>query len=305
MRLASRVSGRGRIHGASVPLTAAGFSQGERRATFPFREAVPAFRAILFADLAGFGALPGDHYLAFYEALHQLLSRAIETAGERPILDTWGDGVHATFGDVVAAARFAWALCGLAAREDWPVLGMPAATNFRVALGAGTVLTYRDPLLDRLVCRGPAITHAARIEPITPPGSIWTSRPFAAWIESTPRHDFACRPLGRKTLAKGRNRHDLYLLSRESEGSLSVMEEDENRLRSSLALLDRVCPMVGGTAPGSSGHRGTSSSLTGRCRVRPIEPPEQPAAALLQIPVGAPPPALDDLGVDALDPSPP
>jgi class 3 adenylate cyclase len=217
MRLANRVSGQGRIRSASVPLTTAGFSQAERGATFPFREAVPTFRAILFADLKGFRALPGDHYLAFYEVLHQLLSRAIETAGERPILDTWGDGVHAAFGDVVAAARFAWALCELAAREDWPALEMPAATNFRVALGAGTVLIYRDPLLDRLVCRGPVITHTARIEPVTPPGSVWTSRSFAARIESTPGHDFTCRSLGRKALAKGSDRPHLYLLSRESE----------------------------------------------------------------------------------------
>jgi hypothetical protein len=96
---------------------------------------------------------------------------------------------------------------------------MPAATNFRVALGAGTVLTYRDPLLDRPVCRGPAVTRTARIEPVTPPGSVWTCRSFAACKDSTPGHDFVCRSLGRKALAKGNDRHQLYLLSRESEGT--------------------------------------------------------------------------------------
>jgi class 3 adenylate cyclase len=47
------------------------------------------------------------------------------------------------------------------------------------------------------------VTRAARIEPITPPGSVYASEAFAATLAASGRQDCALEYVGEVSLAKG------------------------------------------------------------------------------------------------------
>ena len=55
---------------------------------------------------------------------------------------------------------------------DWDAAGLPHAMSVRVGVHAGPAIALTDPLTGRPNLIGPHISHAARIEPITPQGEV-------------------------------------------------------------------------------------------------------------------------------------
>jgi hypothetical protein len=58
------------------------------------------------------------------------------------------------------------------------------------------------------------VTKAARIEPVTPPGMVYTSEAFAATLAATGCDDLALEYVGRMALAKGYGESRVYRLER-------------------------------------------------------------------------------------------
>jgi adenylate cyclase len=61
---------------------------------------------------------------------------------------------------------------------------------------------------------GTEVSRTARIEPVTPPGSVYVTEPFAAILEMEAANRFVCNYVGKTPLAKGYGVFPLYRLSR-------------------------------------------------------------------------------------------
>ncbi len=73
---------------------------------------------------------------------------------------------------------------------------------------------YLDPVVDRLDFTGSHVSRTARIEPITPPGEVYVSEPFAADLVLADRRDLTCDYVGHMPMAKGYGRLRMYRLRR-------------------------------------------------------------------------------------------
>ena len=137
------------------------------------------------------------------------------------------------FEEVVDAAEFALELSDLVTNTAWDLRGLPSNLNIRISLHAAPVFKVVDPGACRAECgvhlrgrrcvwvrrsspvrcavinqvnyTGVHTSRAARIEPITPPGSVYCSQAFAAIVETLKGGTcpFQCQYVGNVPLPKG------------------------------------------------------------------------------------------------------
>ena len=93
-------------------------------------------------------------------------------------------------------------LADLIDSTDWQTLGLPGDLSIRIGLHAGPVYECFDPISEQKTFCGIHVNHAARIEPITPPGNVYASEAFAALASEENIHSFVCEYVGRTPLAK-------------------------------------------------------------------------------------------------------
>ncbi len=172
-------------------------------------------RAILFADTVGFSKL-SDRNVPFYvEHFLGAIPKVIERTGNKHLyLNTWGDALFMVFPDLVSASSFALNLCDELQSISWRKKGLPEGLNFRVALHAGPVYELKDPLTGIMNYYGYHVSQSARIEPITPPGEVYTSEGFAALLAISGSKEFVCDYVGRVPYAKGFGTFPIYHLRR-------------------------------------------------------------------------------------------
>jgi pilus assembly protein FimV len=80
--------------------------------------------------------------------------------------------------------------------------------NIRIARHCGPVFPSRDPILGRINFYGSQVNTAARIEPVTAPGSVCISEQTAAQLST--ELQFACDYIGDIALAKQYGRSRLF-----------------------------------------------------------------------------------------------
>jgi class 3 adenylate cyclase len=177
----------------------------------------PAARiaGVLFADAVGFSRLSDAQVERFVRDFLGAVGALADTAPNRPLFrNTWGDGLYFQFDDVTAAGLFALSLSEMVSATDWTQRGLPADMGLRVALHAGPLFAYPDPVTGQHCLWGRHVIRAARIEPVTPPGRVYASREFAALSAAHKITAFDCEPVGRTQLAKAFDDMPLYLLRR-------------------------------------------------------------------------------------------
>lgn len=160
--------------------------------------------AILFADAVGFSKLSEaqvpnfvQHFLGAIADLTKTFSKFIIAR------NTWGDGLYFVFSDVQMAGNFALQLSDLVTKTEWEKKGLRPELNLRIALHAGPVYEFDDPITKSITFSGTHVSRAARIEPITPPGQVYASEAFAALSAAKPKCDFTCDYVGQTPMAKG------------------------------------------------------------------------------------------------------
>jgi class 3 adenylate cyclase len=160
--------------------------------------------AILFADAVGFSKLSEaqvphfvQHFLGAIAGLTKTFSKSIIAK------NTWGDGLYFVFSDVHVAGNFALQLADLVTKTKWGKKGLPPELNLRIALHAGPVYEFNDPITKRISFSGTHVSRAARIEPITPPGQVYASEAFAALSAAKRARNFICDYVGQTPMAKG------------------------------------------------------------------------------------------------------
>jgi class 3 adenylate cyclase/tetratricopeptide (TPR) repeat protein len=159
--------------------------------------------ALLFADVVHFTDLEEDQVFAFSQQFLGEIASLSAQASQPPLMkNTWGDALYYVFATVEQAGLFALDLCNLMQSTDWENHGLPADMDLRIALHAGPVYRNVDPITGQVNYIGNHVNHAARIEPITPPGRVYASQAFAAIAASENVQTFACDYVGQVPWAK-------------------------------------------------------------------------------------------------------
>jgi class 3 adenylate cyclase len=178
--------------------------------------------AILFADAVGFSKLAEGEVPRFVQhflgAIAQLSNQFADSIIAK---NTWGDGLYFVFSDVDPAGNFALQLADLITKQDWEKKGLPRGLNLRIALHAGPVYEFDDPVTGNRSYSGTHVSRAARIEPIAPPSQVYASEAFAALSAAQCTRDFICDYVGQTPMAKGYGTLPMYHVRRNSAAARS------------------------------------------------------------------------------------
>ena len=171
-------------------------------------------RAILFADVRGFSKLSDEQLPRFTEHVLGALAAAIRPhAAAIEHRNTWGDAVFLVLAGVRDAAACALDLQAAVSSVDLPRHGLPEHLALRLGVHLGPVFPALDPVLGEVGFIGSHISRTARIEPVTPPGVVYVTEPFAAAV-ALDGGPFSCDYVGHMPAAKDFGRLRMYRLFR-------------------------------------------------------------------------------------------
>ena len=172
-------------------------------------------KTMLFADVAGYSRLHDAFTPLFQQRFLEIGASLIDDAASKPLeAKTWGDAVYAVFESPREGADFALRFLERMLAVDWTAAGLSDTSQVRIALHAGPVFRIHDPIMRADGHFGSAVTRAARIEPVTPPGMVYASEAFAAALASTGERSFRTEYVGTLALAKGYGDSRIYRLDR-------------------------------------------------------------------------------------------
>lgn len=174
-------------------------------------------KAIMFADVVGYSKLPETVIPKYVAQFNQRVSRLMADSSAAPVnVNTWGDGLFFVFNGVEDAGRFALDLRDLVINTDWVDCGLPRQLSIRIGVHAGPVYVNFDPIVREISFTGAHVSRAARIEPITHEGEVFTSEEFAALAAADQSKGFSCDLVGTTALAKSYGLFRVYSLERSS-----------------------------------------------------------------------------------------
>ncbi|MDM8537079.1 TRAFs-binding domain-containing protein [Desulfobacterales bacterium HSG17] len=137
--------------------------------------------SMLFADVKNYSKLNENQLLMFARYFLHRTAKIINPYKDHIISKkTAGDGFFIVFQNVIAALNCAVDFRNSVSRIKWEAYGLPQDLEVRISLDAGPIYSYHDPVAEQTDFCGKYVIRAARIEPITPPGEIYTSESFAA-----------------------------------------------------------------------------------------------------------------------------
>lgn len=159
--------------------------------------------ALLCADVSGYSRIAESEIPNFVRHFLGAIAGLEASVPHPPMLkNTWGDAFYFVFEQTGDAGHFALQLSALAESTDWRTLGITSPIDLRIALHAGPVYLCDDPVAQRPNFFGNHVNWVARIEPVTPPGRVYASQPFAALAAAQGVSSFQCEYIGQLPLAK-------------------------------------------------------------------------------------------------------
>ncbi|MGE0179678.1 MAG: adenylate/guanylate cyclase domain-containing protein [Sphingomonas sp.] len=171
--------------------------------------------AILFTDFAGFSTLSETALPAFWDGVMRRVAEVLDAhQGDVACRNSWGDALYAVMPEAPAAATIALDLQDALSTYDYATLGLDGAGGMRIGVHYGPAYRTIDHITDRITYYGTEVSKAARIEPVTPPGAVFVTEPFAAILALEAGSDFLCRYVGRIPLAKKYGDYPMYRLTR-------------------------------------------------------------------------------------------
>jgi len=174
-----------------------------------------ALAAILFTDFQGFSTLKESALPAFWDGVMRVVAEVLDAhESEVECRNSWGDALYAVATSAATAAEIALQLQDRLARFDYATLGLDGSGGMRIGAHYGPAYRARDLITGRTTFYGTEVSKAARIEPVTPPGAVFVTEPFAAILMLEAQDRFKCRYVGRIALAKKFGDYPMYRLSR-------------------------------------------------------------------------------------------
>ena len=170
-------------------------------------------KAMLFADVRGFGALSDTMVPVFLDKVMSPIAARLKSVGyNMEHINTWGDGLFLVFSSVEEAAEAAIELQNCFHSCDLKEAGLPEYLALRVGGHYGPVYEKKDPFLERMGVFGNEVSYAARIEPLTVPGSIYISEAFACSLAVNAVDKFRSESVGTMNPRKGSEPIKLFSL---------------------------------------------------------------------------------------------
>ncbi len=186
--------------------------------------------AMLFADAVNFSKLTESQIPRFVDQFLGAIAKLISKSNQPPVLkNTWGDGLYFVFTSVRDAGQFSLELCDLISETNWARKGLPKDLNLRIALHAGPVYSCVDPVIGQRTYTGAHVSRTARMEPITPPGQVYASQPFAALAAAQFVAEFSCDYVGQTPLAKGYGTFPTYHVRRKQMPGVAAKRPSKKR----------------------------------------------------------------------------
>jgi class 3 adenylate cyclase len=172
-----------------------------------------AICAMLFADVAGFSKLTDEQLPRFAELVLGAFAAVLERHAEHILhRNTWGDALYIVLRDASHAAACALELQDAISAIDLAAARLPAHLALRLGGHLGPVLPIVDPVLRLPAYMGSHVSRTARIEPVTPPGAVYITEPFAAALALSGPDELACDYVGHMPAAKDYGRLRMYRL---------------------------------------------------------------------------------------------
>jgi class 3 adenylate cyclase/tetratricopeptide (TPR) repeat protein len=170
-------------------------------------------KAMIFADVKGFSAMNEREVAVFMTRWLNALN-SIKTKHDDHIqyINTWGDAAYLVIDEVPTAATLALELAGIFNDWDFSDLNLPSNIGLRVAAHVGPIFQTDNPVLGKPDFFGKHVNQTARLEPCTPPGSVYVTEPFASLISLEGNNDYRCEYVGNHPLPKGFGRIRMYHL---------------------------------------------------------------------------------------------
>jgi tetratricopeptide (TPR) repeat protein len=169
-------------------------------------------RAMIFADVKGFSRLTDEQLPRFADdvlgRLADVLDRHARTIEHR---NSWGDALYVVLTDASSAAACALDLQAAMASIDLDALHLPSHLGLRLGVHVGPVFPVDDPVFGGPAFMGAHVSRTARIEPVTPPGAVYVTEPFAAAL-TLAQSRFSCEYVGHIPAAKDYGRMRMYRL---------------------------------------------------------------------------------------------
>jgi class 3 adenylate cyclase len=173
-------------------------------------------RALLFGDIRGFSKLTDEQLPRFAQRVLGAFASALETATVCA-RNTWGDAIYVVLEDATAAASCALELQDAMESVDLGAEGLSPHLALRLGGHVGPVFEVEDPVTQLRSFMGSHVSRTARIEPVTPPGSVYVTEPFAAALVLARTNDFVSDYVGHMPAAKDFGRLRMYSLRRREE----------------------------------------------------------------------------------------
>lgn len=176
--------------------------------------------ALLFTDYSGFSRLTESAYPVFDDEIMGRIAHVLEAHDGKVLArNTWGDALYTVMENAIAGAEIALDLQRALNEYDPARLGLPPDLGgMRIALHYGSVFEARDRVTGMPNFLGNEVARAARIEPVTPPGDVYVTEPFAAMIALQAPDRFRCRYVGQVDLAKKYGAFPMYRLTEAPRG---------------------------------------------------------------------------------------
>lgn len=170
--------------------------------------------AIIFTDFRGFSKLKEAALPKFWDGVMRIVAEVLEGSMAHIMSrNSWGDALYAVIDNVPTAARLALELQKRLAEYDYTSLGIQDAAGMRIGVHYGPVYRAEDLITGNTTFYGTEVSRAARIEPVTPPGAVFVTEPFAAILALENSSEFFCNYVGRVELAKGYGTYPMYRLN--------------------------------------------------------------------------------------------
>lgn len=169
--------------------------------------------AFLFTDFPGFSKLAEAALPAFWQGVMGRMGAVLESYPDKVLAkNSWGDAVLAITLDAPVAADIALALQDSLQDFDYSLLGLSESSGMRIGVHYGPAYQTQDLITGKTTFYGTEVSRAARIEPVTPPGAVFVTEPFAAILVLEASDRFKCRYVGNVEFAKGYGTYPIYRL---------------------------------------------------------------------------------------------
>tara|TARA_R110000772_G_scaffold173328_6_gene285303 strand:+ start:437 stop:2188 length:1752 start_codon:yes stop_codon:yes gene_type:complete len=169
--------------------------------------------AFLFTDFPGFSKLAEASLPAFWQGVMGRMAAVLDRYPDKVLAkNSWGDAVLAISLAAPVAAEIALALQETLQDFDYSLLGLSESSGMRIGVHYGPAYQTQDLITGKPTFYGTEVSRAARIEPVTPPGAVFVTEPFAAILVLEASDRFKCRYVGNVEFAKGYGTYPIYRL---------------------------------------------------------------------------------------------